>query len=181
VDVATGALTNVGQMSPALLLDISEAPAVSLGPPEVLDVTRAQVVVDFKKKDRDTATIVGLIDVPQGGWAGKKLQVDFGGIVREFVLDGGGRGTSGADTFRIAPRPKKGGWQFTLKLGKGRFAKQLGLDADQPIGSVDVVLDLFVTDPAEELFFGPAAHRSQFRMDYFVRRNGRATATRREN
>jgi hypothetical protein len=46
-----------------------------------------------RRSPRSSATLAGEIEIPAGGWEGKTLRVDFGGVAREFQLDSRGRGT----------------------------------------------------------------------------------------
>lgn len=178
LDTGTGVLTKLPDMGTRLAIDISAPPAWTIAPTHELDLTRFTAAVDLSARGRSSATFVGKIEVPFGGWEGKRLRVDFGGVTREFQLDGRGRGTSGGDTFKVSRKPKNGSWYFTLQLRRGDF-RTLGVGGDPPTGTVPVVIDLFVDDAATDpVFRDVTAYRTQFDVDFYVNRSGRAVLSR---
>jgi hypothetical protein len=179
LDPDTGVMTKLPDMGTRLAIDISAPPAFTVEATRELELTRFGASVDLTGRDRSTATLVGKIEVPYGGWGGKRLRVDFGGEIREFVLDKWGRGMAGRDRFKVSRKPKDGAWLFTLQLRHGEFRTLPRGSDDQPTGTAPIVIDVFVDDlEVEPIFRDVVAYRAQFDVDFHDNRAGKAVLSR---
>ena len=175
----TGEMTKLPDMGTRLAIDISAAGALPIPATADLELTKFTAAVDITGSRRGNATIVGKIEVPYGGWAGKRLRVDLGGVIREFTLDKWGRGTSGRDTFKVSRKPKDGAWLFTLQFRRSTFPTLPSAADEQPTGTAPIVIDVFVDDPAADpISREVVAYRAQFDVDFRMNRAGKSVLSR---
>lgn len=175
LDLATGAATALPRIGLPLAEDLARSPAMAFGGAQALVTEKTAVTVDHRRRNADKVQVVGRIGVPGGGWEGKTVQVDFGGIVREFAMDVRGHGGSRRESFRISGRPRGGIWKFKLLLRGDDFGRALGIDSGDGLGAVTPVVDLFVRDPGETIA-PAAAHRATPTLGYRTKK-GRTIAS----
>jgi len=135
-------------------------------PPLALDVTKAVVRYDFRPSRTNGGTIVvtGTLPYPAGGLAGRVIQVDLDGVVREFTTDSRGRAKSGPDLFRFVGKLHAGTIRYSITIRKAALADVAGVDAGTATGPRAMTADLFLDD---------RAYRTRIDVDYFAgRRRG---------
>lgn len=96
-----------------------------------LTLTRTLVALNFAKDFRDSITLTGTLPVPAGFTvSGAKVDLDFGGVTKVFVLDSKGSAVVGSDSLKIPIKLKKGvvsaqTAKYTVTLKNGSFKAAL--------------------------------------------------------
>jgi hypothetical protein len=169
LDLTDGAATLVADV-PWPLADLASPPTATLPGAAALDVTKATFKIDFHRtrRDADEIQIVGTLPFPVGGWAGKTMRVDVGGVVRSFVLDVRGRGVQGTDSVRFGRRWAETGFPFTVQIRRGRLLRGLFGQATGagPSGARQIDVDVWLDGKLS---------RARLDLD-FVARGARGTA-----
>jgi hypothetical protein len=148
--------------------DAAVLPLLLPEPPLALDVTSAVVRYDFRPSRTNGGTIVvtGTLPYPADGLAGRVIQLDLDGVVREFTTDAKGRAKSGPDQFRFVGKLHAGTIRYEITIRKAALADVAGVDARTTTGPRAMTADLFLDG---------RAYRTRIDVDYFAGR-GRGVA-----
>ena len=91
-----------------------------------LTLTKLIISLNFATGGKDMTAFSGTLDIPAGFvFAGQKIAVDVGGVVRAFTLDAKGKQKSGGDSISVGVKPKNGISKYLVKMSKGTFSDRL--------------------------------------------------------
>src|SRR5205814_9768010 len=98
----------------ALGSSASSAASTPIGKPVVaapasLTLSKATIKLNFIKKDSDSVTLNGTLDIAQGfAVAGAAVFADGGGVAKKLTLGAKGSAKQGIDSFRLSLKIKNG-------------------------------------------------------------------------
>jgi hypothetical protein len=111
------------------------------GDPLTFQHKKLKARIDFKKPDKDTCTLVGLIELPpEFALDGRAFGVDLAGVEETFTPDAKGRAKTAAGSLKLTYSKKKGLWKFKVNLKKGNFAADW---ADDGLDDASIARTLF--------------------------------------
>jgi hypothetical protein len=104
----------------------ASSPISNAANPLPLTVAKLGISLNFALGGKDAIALSGTIDIPSGFvFAGKKVGIDVGGVVRAFTLDAKGKQKNGFDAIAVGIKPKNGVSKYTVKITKGTFSDRL--------------------------------------------------------
>ena len=93
--------------------------------PGSLNITKVALKLAFSTTGKDSVQLTGTVQTPAGFvTAGQNVAVDFGGVVKSFVMDKTGKAKSGTSTFKVTIKKGAQTGTFTTKLA-GSLASTL--------------------------------------------------------
>ncbi|HYG73421.1 MAG TPA: PKD domain-containing protein [Planctomycetota bacterium] len=104
----------------------SSTPDGATGPATSLFINNVGIRLDFANAESDKLSLKGSLLVAGSptlaDFAGKRVIVNVGGVIRLFVLDAKGQAVSSAESFGFDSAPANNSVPFTMLLSSGNFA-----------------------------------------------------------
>jgi len=106
--------------------DANSVPAVNAKAPLPLNIKKLGISLNFAIGGRDGIALSGVLPIPAGFvFAGQKIGIEVGGVVRSFTLNAKGKAKVGTNSFAIGIKPKLGLSKYTMKVSRGTFSDRL--------------------------------------------------------
>lgn len=146
IDLTTGTATLIGNVGAAeVLTGLSAAPTSNPPAPGAdLDIGKAILRFDYRRDNRDSVTIEGVLPFPASPFDGQVVTVDVGGYSDAFFLSGAGkakndeasRSRKDDDRFSFVGRPTDGNVRFALTIRREDLSDEL---TDEGLGGSQTV------------------------------------------